>query len=219
VLRFGDVFGAIAVSILLKELFAVPSIAEARALLRARLSPKLLYHTAEHTDDVLQEAVSFAGADKVSPREVRLTAVAAAWHDAGFTERFVENESLGARLALAAMRGEGAYTPDDEKTVETMILDTRVRATAAGPRQIPSFPLSGYLIDADVSNMGRADFFEKAELVREEQNSAAPRDFYLELLRFMNAHEWYTPAAKKAREKKKSENLAKLREMVKLNGW
>ena len=198
----------------LQFLTTVPVIKSALGRLSKELPRNLLYHVASHTDDVMHEVVTFAVEDKRDDRDILLLAIGAAYHDIGFVDRLQENEELGAQMAQAAMKTDGSYSNEEIEQVGSMIRATQVKFTSQGPRQVPTTELSRYLLDADVSNLGRDDFFEKANLVRCEVQFARKEEFYKGLVSFMQAHEWYTPAAIRLRQNKKEENILKLKKAV-----
>ncbi|MBX7144252.1 MAG: hypothetical protein K1X79_07355 [Oligoflexia bacterium] len=190
---------------------AHPLVRQARTLLREKLPKSLLYHTAAHTDDVIKEALLFAGHDGLSERQVELLLIAAAFHDTGFTAQLTENEALGAELAEKAMLAQGGYSDAEIAQVRQAILDTKLQFLADGPRQVPSTELSKYLCDADVSNLGRPDFADKSELYRQELGKS-PEDFYGAFtIHFLESHRWHTPAARQLRQSGKDANLKSLR--------
>jgi predicted metal-dependent HD superfamily phosphohydrolase len=196
---------------------AHPVVQVALARLQRELSPDLRYHTAAHTDDVLHEALLFGQHDCLSIRETELLAIAAAYHDLGFIDRRTENEGLGAELAVQAMERAGGYTPTEVHAVRVAILDTKVQMLPQGPRQISTSRLSNYLLDADVSNLGRDDFFEKADLVRQELGIPDRTQFLKGLKVFLAAHEWYSPAAHALRSAGKERNRAALEALAVLS--
>lgn len=189
-------------------------VSQALKALKSGLSPSLRYHTYAHTDDVLHEALLFATTDSRTERELELLAIAAAWHDAGFLEALRENEEVGAHMASEAMRSNGSYSEQEIDLVSQMIRDTQVKFTERGPCQSPSTELSRYLLDGDVSNLGRKDFFEKANLVLEEVAVLRVEDFYQGLVTFMDAHSWHSPAAIKLRTEGKVQNVAELLKII-----
>ena len=191
----------------------LPVVRRTLELLREKLPRELFYHSAPHTDDVLSETLRFALTDKLSPREIELLAIAAACHDVGFITRPVMNESLGAEHARLEMTKAGGYTEEEIALVERMILDTALVETAVGPKQIPSTNLSRYLLDADLSNFGRDDFFDKGELQRKELG-VDQEIFRKNSFALLNAHRWLTNAAMKLRQHKKEQNLGLLKSMV-----
>ncbi|RMG39946.1 MAG: hypothetical protein D6719_12240, partial [Candidatus Dadabacteria bacterium] len=73
--------------------------------------------------------------------------------------------------------------------------------------------LSKYLLDGDLSNLGREDFFDKLELVRLERN--IERDgFYKSTLGFVTRHRWQTKVAELLRGPTKAKNIAKLKQLA-----
>ena len=191
----------------------LPAVAAALDLLARNLPPYLSYHAKSHTEDVLNEAVRFAVMDQLTQREVELLAIAAAFHDAGFTKTPIANESIGAELARRCLMQIGGYSPSEIGLIEQMILDTALVELPNGPQQVPSTNLSRYLLDADLSNLGREDFFDKGELQRKELN-LDEEHFRKRSLQLLSAHRWFTDAARALRQKKKQENLLLLKSMV-----
>lgn len=192
---------------------ADPIVREAIEKLNQELPSDLLYHSAKHTADVLHDAMLYALEDGLEQAERELLAIAAAFHDVGFIRQRKDNEALAAELATCSMRAAARFSAQQIELVERMILDTRLVATSAGLRQLRTTPLSGYLLDADLSNLGRRDFFEKGELYRREL--ALPPETFLKMaFELLKAHEWHTDAARRLRQKMKEENLSKLTKLI-----
>ncbi len=191
----------------------LPVVDEIFHILERGLSKNLYYHTFSHTLDVFHESLLFASYDHRAMRECELVAIAAAYHDAGFLHQPRDNERIGARMAREAMVRHG-YSDDEVSLVARMIEDTELRPQTRGFAQIPSQEISGYLLDADLSNFGRDDFFEKAELVRQEIGAPKNRASLKKVLLLMQAHRWYTPAAQALRDGKKQQNLEELKQRL-----
>lgn len=198
-----------------KRFRALPIIAHALQRLSRELSADLFYHSAAHTDDVFSEVLRFAIHDGLPERSQELLAIAAAYHDMGFVVRPTDNEGLGADLAVAALDSFGGYADWEREAVRAAILDTQVKMTASGPRQVSTTQLSNYLLDADVSNLGREDFFEKVELIRREVGAQDARKFLQGVQVFLESHQWYSPAAKALRSQGKDRNRALVVEKLK----
>lgn len=196
-----------------EEMAKHPIIAKTLAVLAEELPKELTYHALSHTEDVIAETIRFGVTDQLLPRQLELLAIAAACHDLGFVKSPVMNEPIGAAYAREQMERHGGYTAEEIGLVERMILDTALVDTGRGPRQIPSTDLSRYLLDADLSNFGRDDFFDKGELQRKElgQDQDIFRKNSYSLL---NSHRWLTNAARSFRQKKKEQNLSMLKSMV-----
>ena len=190
-----------------------PIIRSAFELLRSKLPKRIFYHTPEHSEDVLTEAMLFGLEDGLTERELLLLAIGAAYHDTGFVESASENEALGATLAVKAMVKTDEFGKSEQELVHSMILDTALHKTETGMCQVPTTVLSRYLCDADVSNLGRDDFFERGELYRRELEMPS-----LEFMRmtesFLACHQWHTPAAQRLRQAKRDANLEELRQRI-----
>jgi len=183
-----------------------PVIREILITLKNELPRDLSYHSQEHTLDVLNEALLFASHDNLPSRDIELLEVAAAFHDSGFLDAKKDNEDIGAKRAVDALRKEGTYTEEEILLVKKAILDTRV----VNNRQVPTTRISPYLLDADMSNLGRVDFFEKGRLLQKELGMSSEDDFLKASLEIMNKHEWYSAAAKKLRAAGKEANITAL---------
>jgi len=189
------------------EIKAEPLVTETVERLVCTLDPTLYYHSADHTKDVLQQSMELAKEDGLDSRDVLLLAIAAAFHDAGFLEQRPKNEPIGARMAVQAMSESGRFTQSEQDLVEQMILDTQL--VMEGPAQIANSRLSPWLLDADLANLGRADFWQQTELLAKELNvdvgSMMPMTRAL-----MQRHDWQSPAGKRLFAAKKASNFVAL---------
>lgn len=185
--------------------------------LRHELPIELIYHNYWHTEEVIEDAVLFALTDDLPARQVELLAVAAAYHDAGFLVSRQQNEPIGAEMAIKAMREAGGYSEEEIAQVQVMILDTALFMTETGLHQKPTSELSKYLLDADLSNFGRRDFFDKNARFHVEINSQAPteRKKYLrDTAQLLKNHHWHTGAATAVRERQKVLNMEVLESLI-----
>jgi predicted metal-dependent HD superfamily phosphohydrolase len=198
----------------LDDIFNKPVVKDGLSLLQGSLPDHLLYHTYEHTVDVLKASLSYAAEDRVGSREMELLAIAAVYHDAGFLDQSHDNEILGAERAAAAMKSLGCYSDSEISLVKTMILDTIVKASPNGPMQIPSIGLSKYLLDGDMTNLGREDFFEKGSLLQRELRISSEPDFLRNSLEILSAHKWHSEPAIIQRTAQKEANLRVLKEKL-----
>jgi predicted metal-dependent HD superfamily phosphohydrolase len=196
-----------------RNLSQIPAVSEPLAILQRELPATLRYHSFAHTLEVLRDVIEFALIDKLPARDIELLALAAVTHDAGFIHTRTDNETIGARYAREIMIKAGEYSEKEIQLVERMILDTALVRVDGSLRQVPHTELSKYLLDADLGNFGRDDFFEKSELQREELGEAVS-PFRVKTLSLLSAHTWLTNAAKTTRQHKKDENVAKLKTLI-----
>ena len=179
--------------------------------LALELDLNLAYHSQAHTIDVIDEALSLAKLDGVDEDSLLRLAVAAAFHDAGFLAQRTDHEEIGARMAADAMAADSRFNPADIDLVAKMILDTRVNPH--GPVHRCTTKLSPWLLDADMANFGRQDFFRQTELIAEEMQVNIT-DMVSNTLDLMDRHSWQSPAGIKRFDAKKEENRGLLEQRL-----
>lgn len=184
------------------------------ATLKEELPSALDYHNVGHTLDVLEQALCLADLAQLSERERELLVVAAIYHDAGFLRQNALNEPIGAELAAEAMITTGGYTKHEIKIVKHMILDTTLLMNDCA--QISNTELSPYLLDADLSNLGRECFWEQTKAVASEAGIAFC-DFLPISLGLMQRHSWQSDVGYQLYEQQKQQNIADLK--LRLNQW
>lgn len=171
-----------------------PMIEAISITLKSQLDSALTYHSYEHSDDVTGMAVALAADDGIEKHDLLLLGIAAAYHDSGFIEQRLNHEEIGASLAEEAMRNDVRFSSDDIKLTRQMILDTKLQAV--GMSHEINTRLSPWLIDADLSNLGRPNFILQTNLLADELN--IPIDMmFKESLILMDRHEWHSPAGRK----------------------
>ena len=171
--------------------------------LRHELDASLLYHRSAHTEDVIQQTIALAKLDALDAHSMLLLAIAAAFHDAGFLVTRSGHESISADMATAAMAEDKRFSQKDIDMVANMIMDTQVYQIGAVHR--PKTPLSAWLLDADLANFGRDDFFEQFHLVALE-NKIEPDCLISATIDLMDRHTWQSPAGSACFESKKRKN-------------
>jgi predicted metal-dependent HD superfamily phosphohydrolase len=191
------------------EIKAEPLVIETVEHLASTLDPTLYYHSPDHTKDVLRQTMELAEQDALNSRDVLLLAIAAAFHDAGFLEQRPKNEPIGAQMAVQAMSASGRFSQAEQDLVEQMILDTQL--VMEGPAQISNSRLSPWLLDADLANLGRDDFWDQTKLLARELE--IEMDNMLPMTRaLMQRHDWQSPAGRRLFAAKKEANFVALEE-------
>lgn len=189
------------------EIKAEPLVTETVGRLVSALDPTLHYHSPDHTKDVLRQTMELAQEDDLDARDVLLLAIAAAFHDAGFLEQRPKNEPIGAQMAVQAMSQTGRFSQAEQDLVEQMILDTQL--VMEGPAQISNSRLSPWLLDADLANLGREDFWLQTELLARELNMDMSNMMPMTRA-LMQRHDWQSPAGKRLFAAKKASNFVAL---------
>jgi predicted metal-dependent HD superfamily phosphohydrolase len=184
----------------------LPIISSILQRLETELPPTLHYHSVHHTKDVLTEGIKFGIIGGLRERELELLAIASAYHDAGYLFRLDDNEVLAAELIETTMKVTGTYSEDEIKIVSDMIIDTKLNDLGCIFVRTISSHIAEYLLDADLSNLGRDDFFDKGELLKKEL-SLSHDIFYSLTLKLLDKHQWHTEAADGLRGKRAIENF------------
>ncbi len=195
------------------EALEMPIVQAALKRLEEELPSHFFYHSIDHTRDVLREVLFLGLHDGLTERELELLVVGAAYHDLGFIAKPVDNEWTGARFAREAMLSFGGYKEGEMQSVEDMILDTQLVETALGATQLPTDKLAKYLLDADLGNLGREDFFHCTTLLQKELGLERSL-LFREALRLMKGHRWLTPAAQHHRASGQERNIVQLEESI-----
>lgn len=201
-----------------QEMIKKPEVVEALVLLD-QLPENLKYHNKAHTLDVIRETILFTLADGQSGEVIDLEVIAAAWHDVGYVKRYKNNEPVAIELFKQSKTFQ-SLSPEDRQKIIDNILDTQLIVDDGKPKLLNSMSNRGYLLDADVSNFGREDYFENSKLIAEElgidwSNIEARKKFLTFALELLVNHDWKTRSAKALRQKQKEINIKKLEEQLK----
>jgi uncharacterized protein len=172
--------------------------------LRAELPPSLTYHNLWHTqEDVMPAVQRLAEACGLDKDQQLLLAVAAAFHDLGFICQYGDHEQAGVHLA-AAMLPQFGFGQEAITTIAGLILATRL---ASQPESL----LQAVLADADLDVLGRDDFLARSQALWQEVSThldCLPRPVWLQEQRaFLQAHRYYTAAARSLRDAGKQRNI------------
>jgi predicted metal-dependent HD superfamily phosphohydrolase len=182
-----------------------------RELFRDELPDGIKYHNADHTlhptKGVVAAANNLALLENISEHDRELLITAAYFHDAGYIREYGRNEPVAARMAGRILKLIG-YEPDEVEKVQKMIL-------ATDPEVEPKTHVEKILCDADLDHLGREDFFELDERVREGRrvrqiDVSDDVTWCRSTLEFLKKHPYYTESQKKLREKGKQKNIKTL---------
>ena len=179
--------------------------------LRKDLPKKRTYHCFEHTLDVYSAAIDIAEKEGVEGEDLELLKLAALYHDCGFLVQDGEHETAGCKIASEKLNEYG-YSKDSIERVCSMIMATKIP-------QSPKNLLERILCDADLDYLGRSDFFLIGDTLFEELRAFGILDSFdawNELqVSFLSSHTYCTETSKKLRSDKKTENIQRVRDLLK----
>jgi predicted metal-dependent HD superfamily phosphohydrolase len=195
----------------LKPLDALIDIEQARIkakdLLGTKLSASLTYHCFEHTKWVVESSMTIAENEGITDQNKLLILESSAWfHDTGFTRMYKNHEQESCLIAKEILPGLGA-SPSDMDYIYELIMATSIPQT-------PFDMLGKIICDADLDYLGRTDFPEWSERLKQEwlnfEIITDEQDFYNRQFAFLKAYEYHTADARKRRGPQKRKYLETL---------
>lgn len=184
-------------------------------ILETQLSPKLLYHSINHTIDVTKAVERLAIMEGITDEDLFLLKSAATYHDAGFIEKYEKNEEIGMRLAREILPKYG-YTQEQIDVIDGLIKATEVPQT-------PHSHLQQIMCDADLDYLGRDDFHDIANLLRRELREHGKLNsdrMWDEIqVKFLTAHTYFTKSAIKLRQEKKMKHIEEIKARLVVNDY
>jgi class 3 adenylate cyclase/ligand-binding sensor domain-containing protein len=180
------------------------------AKLKNELSPKLHYHSYDHSRDVTRQAERIAIGEGITDEDLFLLKTAASYHDAGFVKQYDKNEPVGAEMAQEILPKFG-YTQAHIDRIKELIFVTQI------PHQ-PKNKLEEIMCDADLDYLGRDDFHEIADRLRRELREHGKIDSdrkWDEIqVSFLTQHRYFTKTAISTRREKKMQNLQDIKDKL-----
>lgn len=171
-----------------------------------QMMPKLGYHNYRHIKDVEDSVVQLAEAENVSQENIFLLRTGAKLHDWGYIVGRTDNEERATSFAQDALKSLN-YTNPQIKQIGDLIMATKMP-------QRPNTHLEMLLCDADLDYLGRKDFFEIGEGLRQELGITDEEKWYKLQVTFLQNHSYHTEIARKFRDAGKQENLAELKKIL-----
>ncbi len=181
--------------------------------LKDGLPAHLTYHRYKHTLDVYEQTKRIAKSEGIFDKyQLRMLKTAALFHDSGFLNVYREHEAEGCRLA-AEILPTFDYTQSDIDLICGMIMATKIP-------QAPNNLLEQILADADLDYLGRDDFYEIGDTLRQELMNMAiiknESEWNPIQIKFLNSHQYFTKTSIESRAAEKQKRLEEL--TVKVNG-
>lgn len=166
-----------------------------------------VYHQITHIEQVVSASLEIASGNQLSPKDLELLLVAAWFHDTGYESGWEEHEERSSQLAEKFLLKNGG-NEKDVQIVRGCIMATKMP-------QKPNTRLEKILADADLSHLGKKNYWYNIDLFRLELNlvhKKFPSDIeFIEFeLDFLNKHHFHNPFAKEIYLPKKERNKARL---------
>ncbi len=181
-----------------------------KQLLQEELTPDHYYHNLPHTLAVVDSARLLSARHELSKHECEIVELAAWFHDTGFTRIYEGHEEASAEIAEAFLQ-EINLSEENIAEIRRLILATKMGHE-------PQDQLEMILRDADLCNVGRADYLallsglrHEWEVFREESHKDGA--WYKLNYEFVSQHQYFTEVAQEiygTQHRQNEETLKKL---------
>jgi predicted metal-dependent HD superfamily phosphohydrolase len=181
------------------------------SLLTTELSENCVFHTINHTLDVVSNAEIIGRYCKLDENSLNVLRICALFHDVGYVDAYEDHELFSAERARTYLRSKD-IDPEIIDQVEKAILSTKTP-------QNPKDQISRILCDADLMNLTFDDYFEQIDLMRKEWEKVGKaklnsHEFHISSLEFFQSHEYHSKYGKKVLQPKKEQTEEKIRNKV-----
>ena len=170
------------------------------------------YHQYSHALEVMERSIYLWAQEWLSDDEIEMVALAALFHDSGFSIQYDKNEFIGAKIAQNYLKSM-LYDQEKIQIITEMILATD-----------PDFkkPKNKYeeiIKDADLDNLWTKDFLDKTQKLKHEIEKMKhikifEPDWQHWSINFLAEHKYYTRTQKRERNAMKASNKKNLEKML-----
>jgi len=179
-----------------------------RDLLDNELSKDCLFHTINHTMDVVRNAEIIGDYSNLCEECKDVLRIAALFHDVGYIDSYENHEVESAAYASKFLTSKNVEESIVKQVVES-ILATKMP-------QNPMDDISKVLCDADLMNMTFDDYFEQIDLMRQEWGKTGKaklnkEEAYKTSLEFFKSHQYHTEYGQKILQPKKEKTESKIK--------
>ncbi len=165
------------------------------------------FHDLQHTIIVVEAAHEIGKAMNLDKDALEILQIAAWFHDMGYDQGKEDHEERGCEYAANFLKPL-SYPPEKLEKIQNCILATHLNHT-------PQTDLERIICDADLSHLGRRNYWDRCERVRQE--IAVTRDTVMTdeewvsfELGFMQAHSFNTKVAQELYGARKNKHIQKL---------
>lgn len=178
--------------------------------LEKELSPRLVYHNADHTKSVIAAAEHLAAGENITREELVIVKTAALFHDAGFLQQANGHEEISCILARE-------YLPDFDYSTAQIDHVCRVIMATRLP-QTPTDRLGEILCDADLFYIGKKEYAGTAgALLLELKDRGVVKseaEWPLLQVEFLSNHRFFTATAIAELEPGKQAKLNEIKKSI-----
>ena len=179
----------------------------ASTYLDKKVNKLFVYHTLDHTSEVLRCAETIANQYNISDDDKFALMLAVWFHDTGYSEGVPMGHEEKSQSIAEEFLTQHKVEDQIINKVKNCIMATKMPQT-------PTNDIQRIICDADLDYLGRDDFFEIGDTLRREflhYKIVSDNNTWEKLqLKFLQNHKYHTKASQKQREPFKQQNLSKL---------
>ncbi len=169
-----------------------------------KMPAQYVYHDLQHTLNVVDGAKEIGAQYKLDDQEMELLVIAAWFHDTGYADGPEGHEKRSCEIAKAYLKDK-EYSSADLKIICDCIMATKLP-------QNPDNLLEKIICDADLSHLGKSNYWDRCGKVRMEianlNKSMMSEQEWIEFeLNFIENHEYQTAVAKELYDKRKQKHI------------
>jgi len=183
-------------------------------ILTLELSDKCMFHTINHTLEVLRNAEIIGKYSNLNNNELNVLRMSALFHDVGYVDAYDGHEFYSVARVTAFLRSRD-IEEESIKQVEVAILATKMP-------QSPRDKISEILCDSDLMYLTFDNYFEQIDLMRKEWEMVGKatlniNQFHVNSLEFFKLHKYHTEYGKKVLQPRKEMNELLIRKIVEVD--
>jgi predicted metal-dependent HD superfamily phosphohydrolase len=175
----------------------------------------LCYHNIDHTKRVVENAIYIGKIEGLDEEQMFIVQAIAWFHDLGYSKSYKNHEDESITIAKAFLTELG-LAKETILAVENGINATRVP-------QNPKNKLEEIIADADLFDLGTAEYFDLSEKLFKEWDdcfsTSDPSKHWHFSLQFLKSHRYFTDFGRDVLESRKQENIAILEQRLADNSY
>jgi len=180
-------------------------------LLANDLPMGMIYHTIDHTRQVVKNAEIIGLKENLSEDELSILKVAAWFHDVGYIRQYQGHEAISVQMANDFLNTRGI----DQESIR--LVTDAIRATEFPHK--PAHKIAAVLCDADFMHLSDGRYFDISEQLRQEWKKTGVRplkkqEFAKVSLGIFQKHTYHTAYCQNHCAKLKEKNLELLKKVI-----
>jgi predicted metal-dependent HD superfamily phosphohydrolase len=180
-------------------------------LFKENLPAWAVYHDLAHTIETVDTAIEIGRGSGLKGEDLEILTIAAWLHDSGYVYTVDGHEEKSSEIAMNFLK-EHEYSAGKINTVINCIMATKINSS-------PQSFLESIICDADLVSLGKADYFEKNDLLKLEiekrENKKIDELTWLKRsIRFLSSHNYFTQYAKQHYGLQLNKNLVELTQKI-----